>query len=374
MRPAALVAILALASCRAQTCDPAADGLAVPASGWATDFCTRAVPLAEFRSGGPARDEIPPIDAPHLVSTAEARAWLRDAEQVVLFSHGGDVRAYPLQILVWHEIVNDAVGGRPVAVTYCPLCNAGIVYDRPEVNGETLTFGTTGNLRRSDLVMWDRQTESWWQQFTGDAVVGALTGTTLAMLPSALVSFGAFRTAHPEGRVLARPAASGRPYGRNPYVGYDDPATAPFLYDGPVGPRLPAKAHVVGVVRGDAARAYAVDDLRDRGAIADTLGGEPLVVFWTPGAASALDAAQVAGGRDVGQAGVFVPRANGQALTFTRNGGGFRDAETGSTWTVLGRATAGPLAGAQLAPVAHHAVFWFVWSAFQPAAGLYAVP
>ena len=107
----------------------------------------------------------------------------------------------PLRILIWHEIVNDEVGGTPVTVTYCPLCNSAIVFDR-RVPAHVLDFGTTGKLRNSDLVMYDRQTESWWQQFTGEAIVGSLTGTELKLIPSRLEFFGEFRTRHPGGKVL----------------------------------------------------------------------------------------------------------------------------------------------------------------------------
>ena len=149
--------------------------LQVDTSGWEPDFSKHSVPLSEFQSGGPPRDGIPPVDEPKPTSQADAEKWLAEREPVLAVEVGKDVRAYPIQILVWHEIVNDTLGGRPIAVTYCPLCNSSLVFDR-RVGGRSLTFGTTGNLRRSDLVMWDRQTESWWQQLSADAVVGEQTG------------------------------------------------------------------------------------------------------------------------------------------------------------------------------------------------------
>ncbi|MEM8600455.1 MAG: DUF3179 domain-containing protein, partial [Bacteroidota bacterium] len=250
-------------------------------------------------------------------------------------------------------------------------------FERPEVEGARLTFGTTGNLRYSDLVMWDRQTETWWQQFTGTAIVGELTGTQLTILPTALVSWAKARAAHPDAPVLSRDTGFDRPYGRNPYVGYDDEARAPFLYDGDVGPQLPAMARIAGVILGDdeAARAYAFRDLAEQRVANDRLGGEPLVVIWQPGTASALDAEALAESRDVGATGVFrrtLTTGDGpQTLTFEATPDGLRDVETGSTWTLFGAAIAGPLAGQQLDRVAHHDVFWFVWSAFQPAGDLW---
>jgi hypothetical protein len=176
-------------------------------SGWKTDFARHSVPLREFISGGPGRDGIPPIDKPRFVSVAAAARFLDDGEPVLAVEIGGRARAYPQQILIWHEIVNDTLGGRPIAVSYCPLCNSSVVFDR-RAAGRTLTFGTTGNLRNSDLVMWDRQTQSWWQQLTGEGVVGELTGTRLTVLESQTLSFADFRARHPEGEVLSRDTGS----------------------------------------------------------------------------------------------------------------------------------------------------------------------
>lgn len=363
----ALVLLFAAAACAQPAPDCLPPDVAFDPSGWATDFCEASVPLTEIRPGGPPRDGIPPIDAPRFVAPEAADAWLGATEPVLAFEHDGDARAYPIQVLMWHEIVNDEVGGLPVAVTFCPLCHAAMVFTRPEVGGERLTFGTTGNLRHSDLVMWDRQTESWWQQVTGEAIVGNLTGEVLELRPSAIVSWETFREHHPEGRVLSRETGFERPYGRNPYVGYDDVSQHPFLFDGPVGDRLRPMERVVGVEIGGAARAYALKGLRERRAVNDTLGGTPIAVLWSAGTASSLDADHVGAGRDVGAAGVFDRRLDGLALTFEPAADGrFRDRETGSTWTVLGEAVSGPQLGRRLEAVPHYAVFWFVWSTFQP--------
>jgi hypothetical protein len=133
---------------------------------WRTDFSRHTVPLDEIRSGGPPRDGIPPIDHPQFVDFASANAWLHDREPVVAVHRHKVAKAYPLQILIWHEIVNDTIGHAPITVTFCPLCNSAIAFPR-QLDGQVLDFGTTGRLRHSDLVMWDRQTESWWQQLTG---------------------------------------------------------------------------------------------------------------------------------------------------------------------------------------------------------------
>lgn len=332
---------------------------------WKTDFCKHSVPYGEIQSGGPPRDGIPPIDAPSFTTQKVADSWIRDSEPVIAFAMGGKARAYPIQILIWHEIVNDEFGGIPIAVTFCPLCYAAVVFRRPTINGKTLTFGTSGNLRNSDMVMWDRQTESWWQQFEGLAIVGELTGTQLEILPASIVSWKDFKDAFPDGAVLSRNTGVARAYGKNPYVGYDDVAKKPFLYRGNVGEGLAPMEHVVGVDRGSVARAYPVALLRKRRVLLDQLDGEAIVVMWTPGTASALDAKIIADGSDAGATGVFLSSIDGRALTFTvGRDNRVVDNETGTTWNVFGHGIDGPLEGQHLTPIAHHRVFWFSWSAF----------
>ena len=171
--------------------------------GWETDFSRHSVPYSEIISGGPPPDGIPPIDDPKFVSPEDADRWLTGQEPVIALEIDGDARAYPLQIMIWHEIVNDVVGDVPVTVTFCPLCNSAIVFDR-RLDGVTYDFGTSGNLRNSDLIMWDRQTESWWQQLTGEAIVGELTGKVLTFLPAPIVSWEDFKAANTGSKVLSR--------------------------------------------------------------------------------------------------------------------------------------------------------------------------
>ena len=186
--------------------------------GWKTDFTKRTIDLTEIISGGPPKDGIPSLDAPRFEPIATAADWLTDTDPVIVYEHGGQARAYPLAVLIWHEIVNDEIAGRPVTVTFCPLCNASVVFDR-RVGDMVLDFGTTGSLRHSDLVMYDRQTETWWQQFTGAALIGELASTQLTFLPSQVLGFGRFRELFPEGEVLQRPLDQfSRNYGMNPYV------------------------------------------------------------------------------------------------------------------------------------------------------------
>ncbi|MGD9696157.1 MAG: DUF3179 domain-containing protein [Thermoleophilia bacterium] len=339
-------------------------GLSVSTAGWKTDFTRHSVPLDEFISGGPPRDGIPPIDDPRFAPVAESDG--EDREPVIALEVGGEARAYPIRVLIWHEIVNDTVGGRAVAVTFCPLCNTSIVFDR-ELDGRTLRFGTTGNLRLSDLVMWDDATESWWQQFSGEAVVGELTGERLERIPSQLISLAEFRERHPDGVVLTEETGHDRPYGRNPYTGYDDVDSPAFLLRGrdPDG-RLPPKERVVSVEDGTALAAVPFPALERRRVIDATVGTTPFTVWWSPGTASALDADAIVDGRDVGSAVVYDRRLDGRLLSFGARDGRVRDAQTGSSWGRDGRAVSGPLAGRRLTPVAHDAPFWFAVAAFRP--------
>ncbi len=254
-----------------------------------TDFSRTRVDLAEIQSGGPPKDGIPAIDHPRFAPLAEATD-LKPEEPVISLVIGGEARAYPLRILMWHEIVNDVVAGIPVAVTYCPLCNTSIVFDR-RLDGRTLDFGTTGKLRHSDLVMYDRQTESWWQQFGGDAIVGELTGRSLEMLPSRLESFASFRERAPAGRVLIPDRPGSRAYGTNPYVGYDR-ATRPFLFAGRLPEGVAPMLRVVAVGE----RAWALPLVRERGLIET----DDLRIDWRPGQVSALDTADITRGAEVG--------------------------------------------------------------------------
>ena len=182
------------------------------------------IDLGHLVSGGPPPDGIAPIDAPK-VQLAREVDWLEAEEPVLALTIAEESRAYPLQVMTWHEIVNDTGGGVPVAVTYCPLCNSGVAFER-QVGGRMLSFGTSGMLYADNLVMYDRQTESLWPQLTGQASVGVLTGTRLEAIPIGVVGWEQFRSAHPDALLLTRDTGHDRDYGRNPYAGYDPP-TAP---------------------------------------------------------------------------------------------------------------------------------------------------
>jgi len=338
--------------------------------GWETDFSRHSVPFDEIFSGGVPRDGIPPLDDPKFTTPEQADQWLGDAEPVISFEINGDARAYPLQILTWHEVVNDVVGSVPVVATFCPLCNSAIVFDRT-LDGVVHDFGVSGKLRNSDLIMWDRQTESWWQQFTGEAIVGELTGTKLTLLPASIISWVDFKAANPQGQVLSRDTGFNRPYGQNPYVGYDRADSPPFLFQGELDGRLQPKERVAAVTIGDEDAAFPFSILQKERVVHYTVGGQDLVVFFKPGTRSALDGLLIGDSAEVGATGVFDVNLEGQTLTFRADGDNFVDDETGSFWTILGQATQGPLAGKKLTPIVHANHFWFSWGAFKPDTKIY---
>jgi hypothetical protein len=322
------------------------------------------VPLAEIRSGGPGPDGIPPVDRPTFLPPG-AVEFLGETEPVLAIEIDGDARAYPVQILMWHEIVNDTVGGVPVAVTYCPLCNSAVAYDR-RIGDRVVDFGTSGSLWNSALVMYDRQTETLWSHFSGAAIVGELTGTELETFPVATVPWGVWRDANPDGLVLSRDTRFDRDYGRNPYPGYDSIDNQPFLFEGEVDGTFTAMTRIVGVELGGEAVGIPLFRLRDVGVVHTVLAGTDIVVFWTSGVSSPLDAPSITDGDDIGATGVFLAELDGMSLTFSASDSGFVDDQTGSTWTLLGRAVAGPLEGRRLERLTHVDTFWFAWAAFQP--------
>lgn len=283
-----------------------------------TDFTRIAVDPAEIMSGGPPRDGIPAITGPEMVPAA-GEDRLDPREPVMVLELPGEAaRAYPVRYLMWHEIVNDEVGGRPVAVTFCPLCNSGLIFDR-RLDGRVLEFGVSGLLRFSDMVMYDRQTESWWQQFSGQAIVGELLGAELIPLPALLESWQSYTARNPQGLVMAEPQGYRRAYGASPYAGYD--SGHPFLYRGEMPPHgIDPVARVVRVGN----RAWPLARLAE----AQEITEEGLRLSWRIGQASALDTSEIGEGREVGDVRVT-------------------DAATG-------------------APVVHEVVFAFAFHAFEP--------
>ncbi len=340
---------------------------------WTTDWTRQTIDLGDLQVGIPSndpRDRIPPIDDPKFEPIAAA-TWLDEREPGALVRHEGEVRFYPLSILTRHEIVNDRFGDVPVIVTYCPLCNTAISFDG-RVGGEVLRFGVSGLLRNSDLVMWDDRTLTLWQQLTGEAIVGELAGTRLDLISTSIVSYAEARDAFPEALSLARDTGFPITYGANPYVEYSS-SPQPFLFDGEPDPRYPALSRVVGVSVDEVNKAYPFESVSATGAVNDVVAGVPVAVLWGGDTADALDSGTIADAEAIGTAVAYDRRVGDQTLTFTAAGDdGFTDAETSSTWNLLGQAVDGPLAGEQLDTVIHRNEFWFAWAAFFPQADVYS--
>jgi len=281
-----------------------------------------------------------------------------------------------MAIMTWHEIVNDKLGDTPVAVTFCPLCNTALAFAR-SLDGVVLDFGTSGNLYLSNLVMYDRQTETWWQQSGGRGIVGEQMGAQLEVLPAQIISLDDFRATWPDGDILSRETGSIRPYGTNPYPGYDRAAEAPWNYFGTADGRIAPKERVATAGEGDQAIAFAYPDLASVGVATETIDGEPIVAFWASGTRSALDQKVIDESQDIGSTGIFSPVVDGRTLTFERlgpPGTPITDQETGSTWSITGVATEGKLTGTRLKPIVSADHLWFSWAAFNPETRIWQPP
>ncbi|MDE2635018.1 MAG: DUF3179 domain-containing protein [Chloroflexota bacterium] len=371
----AIVGILALTGAQRpargqDSCNPAN----LSTANWSTDFCNSQVDFSEILVGNPTKNGIPSVSDPAMESVEEAANWLSVRSPVIALEIDGEARAYPLAILMWHEIANDEIAGMPVAVTFCPLCNSSVTFDR-RVNGSVLDFGVSGLLRNSDLIMYDRQSETWWQQLTGEGLVGEYAGVLLELVPSQVIGFGRFAERYPEGLVMSRETGYNRQYGINPYSNYDSRAGRPFLFRGEIDQRLDSAVdHVLAAIIGESAKAYPFEILRKRRVINDSIGDRPIVVFFQSGVASALGDSVIDNARDIGGAGMYEASFDGEALQFAANADGtFIDAQTQSTWNAFGEAIDGELAGSQLNWVHAFPHFWFAWAAFHPDTEVYGL-
>lgn len=339
-------------------------------SGWRTDFEQRSISLDDVTSGGLGRDGIMPVDDPIYATTGDVD-WLMDSSPVIVVMIDGATRAYPLSLLMRHQIVNDTLNGQPIAVTFCPLCHSPVVYDRT-VDGQTLRFGVSGNLYKSGVIMWDDVTESWWRQFTGEAVVGAYTGEKLDVLPSQVVGYGEYRRYYPGAEIVV--GDQSRPdmvYGRNPYVGYDS-NPEPFMFSDAPDDRYYATGRVLAAVINDQPIAFPFTLLAEQRVIHTEVDDVKLVIFWKPGAKSALDDPQINLAKDVGMAMMFNRTHDQQVLTFRYVDGMFVDDQTGSHWNIFGEAISGDLKGAKLHAMDCAPNFWFAWAAAHPDTRLYS--
>ena len=339
---------------------------------WRTDLSKKSIDLRELRSGGPPKDGIPAILDPKFVGVDQANTWLAPKEPVLIVEHAGEARAYPLQILIFHELANDQIGDLPILVSYCPLCNSAITFDR-RIDGKTYTFGVSGMLRNSDMVMYDHQTDSLWQQLTGDAIVGGLTGKQLTLISSQVVPWDRFAKSFPDGKVLSRQTGHRNRYGTTPYGGYEFSNRLMF----PVAAKRQADVRpmerMLTLTLAGKTRAYTFEHLRGKKVTDGKIKDRRYVVFYEPTALSTMDARTIADSRAVGSVGVFSPVVDGEKLTFQFKNGKIIDKDTKTTWDILGKAIDGPLAGQQLDSIEHGVYYAFALLAFYPRAELVGV-
>ncbi len=331
-----------------------------------TDFSKTSIELAEVIEGGAGKDGIPSIDQPNFVSVEQAAAWLDAREPVIVFTHHGVTRAYPLQILMYHEIVNDQLDDLEISITYCPLCNGAMVFSR-RLEGQLLDFGTSGKVYANNLVMYDRQSDSWWLQFTGEAVVGRYIGEELKLLPSQIVSFEQFKSAYPEGEVLSRETGFDKKYGINPYVHYDSrDLPVAWFFRKPYDNRLPAMQRVLGVVSAEHVVAFPLSGLNSHPVLQTMIGNLNVLVISQAGMASAVDESRIHESHDVLSAAVYSREVDGRVLDFEFVDNEIIDTQTRSRWNMFGLATVGELAGTQLTKVDRGVYFSFAWLNFYP--------
>lgn len=341
---------------------------------WKTDTTKANVPLDEF-TALMKPDGIPPIDDPKFMSIEKAKEVFFEHEPVIAIEADGEAKAYPLSILMFHEIVNDKVGDEYLAITYCPLCNAAMVFDRKnEIKGEEviMDFGVSGMLRNSDMVMYDRQTESWWQQFIGEALVGELTGMSLDIYPSMLISLEKFAESYPNGVVLSTDTGDDFEYGKNPYVNYDNIENKqPRFFKGEVDERLPAMERIINIRANGEHKIYPISIIQKEEVINDRFHDQFVVFFYDHGMTSVLDENDIKKSKKIGSVTVFEPIVNDKKLTFKKKKGEFIDKETESTWDITGKCIEGELKGESLYPIIHGNHFAFAWFAFQPECEIY---
>jgi hypothetical protein len=315
------------------------------------------VPLDQIVSGGPPPDGIPSIDNPKFISVQEADRNLEDLELVLGLNIDGDVRVYPLQIMVWHEIVNDKVGNTPVAVTYCPLCFTNQVFNRTMNDGKTLEFGTSGKLYNSNLLMYDRTTKSLWSQAMSQAIVGKFAGIKLERIPFDVAYWKDWKQLYPESKVLSTDTGSSRPYGADPYGDYYTNGDILFPVSGG-DDRLGLKEIVNGFEDEGQYKAYRQQDVEKKKVVNDQVNGKPVVLFSLyPFMTRAYN-----------------PIVDGQTiLQFEYNAKNttFVDKQTRSQWNFDGKAIDGQMRGAQLIRLPFDQGFWFEWVGFHPATKLY---
>lgn len=346
---------------------------------WKTDTTKKEVALHEFSVAVP-KGAFNVLDFPKFIEARHALKVYFKHEPVISIHINESAKAYPLSILTVHEIANDTLSDVPILVTYCPLCNASVVYNRRlqyEKQERLLHFGVSGMLRNSDMVMYDLQTETWWQQLMGNGLAGELAGGELTVIPSLLISVEQFIQRFPNGQILSPQtgiAGAEQRYGTNPYEGYDNLAGIPydmFFETQKIDKRLPPMERVIDVESKGRRKAYPFSAIAKKSVVNDLFNEKNIVIFYSPGTVSVLDEKKISRSRKVGTATLFNAVLDGKKLTFEKTGDAFRDNETKSIWDITGRSISGPLRGKQLRMERHSNHLAFAFLAFFPEAEIY---
>ncbi len=348
---------------------------------WKTDTTKTTIDLSELKVVLP-RGSFQVLNYPGFIDKKKGVGQYFEREPVMVVEINGSAKAYPLNILSIHEIANDTLSGVPILATFCPLCNSGIVYDRRlKHKGENfrLDFEVSGMLRKSDMVMADKQTETWWQQLEGKGIVGELSGAELRIIPSLILSVKEFFERYPDGRILSKESGSlqaQQAYGKNYYVNYDSKNGKPYeryFDEDKLDKRLSPMERVVDIRSTGEFKIYPFSIAEEKGVINDTFNGKSIVLFYQSGVVSVLDKKEISESKDIGTVTVFNPLLNGIILTFEKKDGRFIDTNTNSVWDITGRCIAGKLKGKilKIEPSGNH--FAFAWFAFHPNTKIYGV-
>ena len=345
---------------------------------WKTDLTKHNIELSEIKIAVP-RNTFPIIDYPAFVGKEQGLAMFFNQEPVIAVEINGKAKAYSLNMLISHEISNDTLNGVPILPTYCPLCNSGIVYDRRiMVNDKNylLEFEVSGMLRNSDMIMFDRTTESWWQQLMGSAIVGELTGAEMKILPSLIISVEEFFNRYPKGQILSKNTTnnSKSQYGKNPYENYDKINSNPFagyFNIEKMDKRLPPKERVIDIFNDGDYKIYPFSVVAKKGVINDQFKTSNVVLFHHSGTVSVLGIKELTQSKNIGSVTVFNSEVNGNVLTFIKKEAYFVDKQTHSKWDNTGTCYEGELKGKQLKIEIHSNHFAFAWFAFHPNSVIY---
>ena len=341
---------------------------------WKTDFSKHSVELSEIQIVLP-KGSFPTLDFPKFIGKEEGLNSFYKKEPVIAIEIEGKAKAYSLNILTRHEISNDILSDVPILVTYCPLCNSGIVYHRKVVyNGKEnlMEFEPSGMLRNSDMVMLDRNTESLWQQLMGIAIAGELNKKQLDILPSLIISVEEFFNRYPNGQILSKQtgfADSEKYYGSNPYKSYDNKRSKPyeiFFNSDKIDNRLPPMERIVDIEDQGKYKVYPFNLIKKKSIINDSFKTKKIVLFYQSGTVSVLDKTDINKSKNIGTVAAFNRVLNGKELTFKKVKGVFKDVETNSSWDITGFCYKGKYKGKQLKIEPHSNHFAFAWLAFYP--------